>query len=118
MLENQSEAVTEFAMRTLQHLPWKLVPFALSLFVIIGWLCAIGMVDLVARLLLQIHPEDLSTAMIAVGFGSTTLAQFINNQPMTVFVSAVLNKVTEISIGPPPLWLDQSYFALVIGHRC
>ena len=110
-----NEDQTAFAMNILRHLPWKLIPFVLSLFVIIGWFDAIGMVDLVARLLLHIHPEDQWKAMIAVGFGSTTLAQFINNQPMTVFVSAVLNKVREISIGPPPHWLDQSYFALAIG---
>ena len=110
-----NEDQTAFAMNILHHLPWKLIPFVLSLFVIIGWFDAIGMVDLVARLLLRIHPEDQWTAMIAVGFGSATLAQFINNQPMTVFVSAVLNKVREISIGPPPHWLDQSYFALAIG---
>ena len=73
------------------------------------------MVDLVAKLLLHLHPENQWTAMIAVGFGSTAMAEFLNNQPMTVFVSAVLNKVREMSIGPPPLWLDQSYFAVAIG---
>jgi len=114
-----SEMKTLSAVHALCHLPWKLIPFVLSLFVIMRWFDVIGMVDFVAELLLRIDSDDEWTAMFAVGFGSTILAQFINNQPMTVFVSEVLNKIQSISkttgSGLVPKWLNQSYYALALA---
>ena len=99
-------------MGALMHLPWKLIPFLCSLFVIMGWFDAIGMVEFAANLLIGIESEW--AAVFVVGFGSTALAQIINNQPMTVLLSAVLNKVESMGIGsgPPPRWLKNAYFAL------
>ena len=82
------------------HLPWKLIPFLFSLFVIMGWFDNIGMVDFIANSLIQIESEW--TAAFVVGLGSTALAQFINNQPMTVLVASVLSKVEDLTADAPP----------------
>ena len=111
--------IETFAFDALWELPWKLIPFVFGLFIIVGFMEAIGFVDWLAMQLLNIVTNTWS-AMFIVGFTATILCQVVNNQPMTVLLSFVLDRVKEkYNEDHPtedgPEWITAAFFALAIG---
>ncbi len=90
----------------------SVIPFVFALFIIVGFLDNIGFVDFLADSLLTVATDEW-TAMLVVGFAAAILCQMVNNQPMTVLLSTVLDRVSERE--PAPKWLKGAYFALAIG---
>jgi len=113
--------IETFAFDALWELPWKLIPFVFGLFILVKFMERIGLVLFLAKLLLNI--ENTWAAMFIVGFTATILCQCVNNQPMTVLMSFVLDQCkTEYNNdndlgddGPGPPWLTGAFFALAIG---
>lgn len=110
--------VETFAIDALWELPWKLVPFVFGLFIIVGYMDSIGFVDFLARALMKIaesENESIWLPMFLVGASATFLCQIVNNQPMTVLMATVLERVSALSDEKDLKWLNGAYFALAIG---
>merc|ERR1712154_77713 len=78
----------------------------------------IGLVDVLANSLIQIaqsQDDSIWIPMFLVGILSTFLCQIVNNQPMTVLLSTVLERVSTLNDGNDPRWLKGANFALAIG---
>merc|ERR1711933_442133 len=110
--------IETFAVDALWELPWKLIPFVFGLFIIVGFMDSIGFVDFLANALIQIaesQNDSIWIPMFLVGTIATVLCQIINNQPMTVLLASILERVTALNDGNDPKWLNGAYFALAIG---
>ena len=112
--------VESFAVDALWELPWKLIPFVFGLFIIVGYMDEIGLVSFLADSLVQIaesQGDSIWIPMFLVGVTATFLCQVVNNQPMTVLMATVLERIGEsYKEGEViPDWLNGCYFALAIG---
>ena len=87
--------------------PWQLVPFVLSMFVIVQALSEAGVTDAVSRLLGNTHP------IFFYGVSSFLAANFINNIPMSVFFCPVLAPLA--SLGGTPA--QGAIYATVVGSN-
>ena len=74
--------------RTVVRLPFELVPFVLSMFTIVLSLDYVGATKLIASFL------NSASSVFSFGFLSVAAANIINNIPMSVLFSAVLNNVS------------------------
>ena len=70
--------------------PWQLVPFVLSMFVIVQALSEAGVTEMVSNLLGREHP------IFFYGVSSFLAANFINNIPMSVFFCPVLEPIATL----------------------
>ena len=70
---------------SLRRAPWELIPFILSMFVVVESLHTNGVTDHLYRLL------DTSAPVWSYGVTSFLAANFINNIPMSVLYSAILS---------------------------
>lgn len=70
--------------------PWQLVPFVLSMFVIVQSLSEAGVTSAVSRLLGEEH------SILRYGISSFLAANFINNIPMSVFFCPVLKPLASL----------------------
>ena len=113
LYEKLGLSINTFAWDALWELPWKLIPFVFGLFIIVGFMDKIGLVDFLADTLVDVA-NNTWTAMFVVGIVATFLCQCVNNQPMTVLLSTVLSRIKERE-EPDPEWLTGAYFALAIG---
>merc|ERR1712244_19441 len=60
--------------------------------------------------------ESVWLPMFLVGASATFLCQIVNNQPMTVLMATVLERVSSLyEKGEDLKWLNGAYFALAIG---
>ena len=90
--------------KTIARLPWQLVPFLLSMFVIVLSLSECGITEKIAA--------SLQKADCAFSFGTTSalFANLINNIPMSVLYSKVLESVSAQN-------LPAALYASVIGSN-
>eukprot|EP01084_Bolivina_argentea_P300994 519142_1 len=111
-----------FVRDALWELPWTVIPFVLSLFIIVGFMDELQLVvnentvsvlDFFATKLHQLCGSNQWLAMFLIGFIATILCQVINNQPMTVVLSKVLSKISDFR--PKPKWMNGAHFALTVG---
>lgn len=72
-----------------KRVPWQILPFIFSLFIFIEGLNQYGLVDQTATFLSSMS-HSLMSGILVNGFFSIILANIINNQPMTIFLSNVL----------------------------
>lgn len=68
----------------LKRLPWNLVPFVLSMFVVVLALKNSGFIEKTASVLLSWNP------VFSFGYSGLAIANLINNIPMAVFFSSLL----------------------------
>ena len=87
-----------------KHAPWELVPFVLSMFVIVLSLTNCGFTKIVADFL------GAKNAVWTYGVSSFFVANIINNIPMSVFYSQIVPYLSGAS-------LNQGIFASVIGSN-
>jgi len=108
--------IETFAFDALWELPWKLIPFVFGLFILIGYMKQIGLVDYLAHVLVSVATDEWS-AMFIVGFTAAILCQCVNNQPMTVLMATVLAQIQNDEKGEygEVKWINGAYFALAIG---
>ncbi len=73
--------------------PWQLVPFVLSMFVIVLSLQNCGFTSMIASLL------GVNNAVWTYGISSFFVANVINNIPMSVLYSSILTSLESVSMG-------------------
>jgi arsenical pump membrane protein len=71
------------------RIPWKILPFLISIFIMIKALEINGFITDTAIFLSTFIKGKFSAGIITAGV-STILANLINNQPMTIFMSSVV----------------------------
>jgi len=96
-----------------ERMPWKIIPFLACVFVMIESLSVIGFTDLLAAFISLISPT-IMTASISMGFVSSLAANVINNQPMTVLFTRVMESPSFTVAGPARL---ASMYSLIIGSN-
>ncbi|MGV8086193.1 MAG: SLC13 family permease [Candidatus Woesearchaeota archaeon] len=70
--------------KILSKLPWAIIPFILSLFLLINALNIYGVITKIGIFLTSITAGNEFLTVIVYGFGSALSANFLNNIPMTV----------------------------------
>merc|ERR1719464_146704 len=78
------------ALGTLTHMPWEVLPFALSLFFMVEVLDRADTVAWLARVLSDAFGHNEASACFGIGMLSLLACQVLNNQPMTVLFTKVL----------------------------
>ncbi|MGD9638522.1 MAG: SLC13 family permease [Alphaproteobacteria bacterium] len=79
---------------TLKRMPWTVVPFLLSLFVMIEALKIYGVTDSIGSIFAGLVKESSSATVFIFGFFSALSANVINNIPMTVAYVPIIAKVS------------------------
>lgn len=80
---------------TLKRLPYQLIPFVLAMFVIVLTLKSNGVTAAIAELLSEV-PEQLD--ILVYGTSSALIANLVNNIPMSVFYSAILESASPYAV--------------------
>ena len=86
-------------------MPFELIPFVLSMFVLVLGMNYSGLTERLAAVLVTDRP------ILSVGISSFFAANLINNIPMSVLFSSVLETVTD------PEVYQQGVFAAVVGSN-
>lgn len=71
-----------------RRVPWKILPFVAAIFVLVQAFYELEIINKVATLYSQVATSPLKTVFFS-GFGSLFLANIINNQPMSIFLSRI-----------------------------
>jgi len=83
---------------TILRMPWSIVPFVLSLFIMVGALSVHGISSLAGNLFERLSGGNIMLLVIIYGLGSAFAANLLNNIPMTVaFVSIMSNSGANIT---------------------
>lgn len=88
-----------------RRLPFELIPFVLSMFVLVSGMRYTGLTDLLASVLVTGQP------IFSVGISSFLTANLINNIPMSVLFSSIMETVQD------PALYQGGVFAAVIGSN-
>jgi len=85
-------------MTVMKRLPWKILPFVFCIFIIVKSLEVASWTGDTARVLADIigHNESssISTSVFLIGGLSTISCSFLNNQPMTILFTQILNEAS------------------------
>jgi len=116
--------------KVLKRLPWKIIPFILSMFTIVQLLNYYGWTDLLAKKTAELivslsgnnNPLDqkptvlsLAVTTLVMSYLSAISCNIINNQPMTIlFTSVISSKEYKIL---SPLQRKGSMFSLILGSN-
>jgi arsenical pump membrane protein len=71
-------------------MPWEIIPFVLGFFIIIEAFYANGITQAVADWFVSVFDGNIFSSVFSVGILSTLSANLMNNIPMTVFFSGLL----------------------------
>ena len=97
----------------IKRVPWKILPFIIVFFIFVQGLNDYGVVDYFATLMSQLS-TSVGAGIAVNGIFGLILANLINNQPMTIFLSNVL--VSE-SFVVSDLIFKSSAYAVVIASN-
>lgn len=95
----------------LRHLDFETLGLLLGLFLVIGGLNQVGIIDDVARLIVRFGGENLFVLYTIIVWGSVLISAFVDNIPYVATMLPVLTTVTA-SLGMEPYLL---YFGLLSG---
>jgi arsenical pump membrane protein len=93
-----------------QRIPWAVIPFVLSLFLLVEALNTYGLVGAIGRLISSIAGDSAIAYTFVYGLTSTLTANLINNIPMTVAFASLVQTV-------PSSRVSAAVFATVIGSN-
>ncbi|CAE8590325.1 unnamed protein product, partial [Polarella glacialis] len=95
------DGVKRSAQGTLWNMPWEVLPFALSLFIIVEVLDRAGLVANLAQALALMVGSNEAAAIFGIGWIGMLACQVLNNQPMTVlFTKILIHPNYASSVGP------------------
>ncbi|CAE8727058.1 unnamed protein product [Polarella glacialis] len=95
------DGVKRSAQGTLWNMPWEVLPFALSLFIIVEVLDRAGLVANLAQALALMVGSNEAAAIFGIGWIGMLACQVLNNQPMTVlFTKILIHPNFASSVGP------------------
>ncbi len=99
--------------QTLRRMPWKIVPFVTSMFIMVESLLAAGYIQIFASNLNALASNAVS-ASFGMTFMSSAAANLISNQPMTILITEILqNPSFAVSVKAE----KASMFALILGSN-
>ncbi len=98
---------------TVKRIPWKILPFMITLFIFVETLNSFGFVDLIASIISSFS-KSLGAGIATMGVLGIILANIINNQPMTIFLTNVL--ISDSFIVNQTTFVGSAY-ALVIASN-
>ena len=102
--------------RVLLRLPWDLVPFCLSMFILVEALSKVGVTAALASFLSNL-PQDNTTAIIyGIGFLAAIACNLLTNIPMTILFTRVLQHPNYASRSNDTA-MRAAYIALIIGSN-
>jgi di/tricarboxylate transporter len=96
------------------RMPWKIIPFALGMFVLVEALDVRGWIRLFAQWLNPLG-SNIALAVFGIGILSSLACNLINNQPMTILFVRILQ---DAAYQPKSLAIAKGgLFALVLGSN-
>jgi arsenical pump membrane protein len=95
------------------HMPWKIIPFLLSLFVMVEGLVVTGFTGMAASFISTLSP-NIMAASLSMGFLSSIAANVVNNQPMTILFTKILASPQFALAGASR---SASIYSLIIGSN-
>jgi len=96
-----------------EHMPWKIIPFLASLFIMVEGLLVTGFIDMAASFIAWLSPNVMAAAM-SMGFISSLAANVVNNQPMTILFTKILESSQFALTGAAK---SASIYSLIIGSN-
>jgi arsenical pump membrane protein len=96
-----------------EHMPWKIIPFLVSLFIMVEGLLVTGFIDMAASFIAWLSPNIMAAAM-SMGFISSLAANVVNNQPMTILFTKILESPNFALSGAVK---SASIYSLIIGSN-
>jgi arsenical pump membrane protein len=98
---------------SIKRIPWKILPFITTFFILVAGLNQYGAVDWLATLISQTS-TTLAGSIVSHGLLGFFLANIINNQPMTILMSNVL---VSDSLNISPIAFQGGAYAVVIASN-
>jgi arsenical pump membrane protein len=95
------------------HMPWKIIPFLAGLFLMVEGLLVTGFIDMAASFIAWLSP-NIMAASLSMGFISSLAANVVNNQPMTIMFTKILESPNFALTGASR---SASIYALIIGSN-
>lgn len=95
----------------IRSLPWSVVPFVLSMFILVESLDYAGYVQNFADAFAKVARSGKISAMLCMWITSTIFGNILNNQPMTILFTKILLKTPKYSS------FKLSAFALILGSN-
>ncbi len=96
-----------------EHMPWKIIPFLAGLFIMVEGLLVTGFIDMAASFIAWLSPNVMAAAM-SMGFISSLAANVVNNQPMTILFTKILESPQFALTGAAK---SASIYSLIIGSN-
>lgn len=99
------------------RIPWKILPFALGMFILVEALASLGWIGIFATAIAYCTPSP-AVAVFVVCFISILLCNLLNNLPMTILVTRVLQHPNFYGAAQvTPIVMKGVLFALIIGSN-
>jgi Na+/H+ antiporter NhaD/arsenite permease-like protein len=95
------------------HMPWKIIPFLIGLFIMVEGLLVTGFIDMAASFISWLSP-NIMAASLSMGFISSLAANVVNNQPMTILFTKILESPNFVLTGAAK---SASIYSLIIGSN-
>ncbi len=90
LLKKRNDNRTDFFFKSsMNRMPWKIMSFVLSMFILVEALTLTGWVDLLASLITIVSFNYISTVFF-ITFISALACNIMNNQPMTILFTQIL----------------------------
>ena len=94
---------------TIKRLPFNLIPFLISMFTIVLCLNYQGVILKISSLFIKLSNSKAQTSLTYL-ISSTLACNLINNIPMTIFFSNIINCAS-------PLYLNNAIYATIVGSN-
>lgn len=94
---------------TIKRLPFNLIPFLISMFTIVLCLNYQGVILKISSLFIKLSNSKAQTSLTYL-ISSTLACNLINNIPMTIFFSNIINCAN-------PLYLNNAIYATIVGSN-
>ncbi len=105
----------EIAKTAATRMPWKIAPFVYGMFVMVDVLRNSGWIDIFSSSIASIESGiGLVLAIFFMGFLSSLACNIMNNQPMTIFFTEMLQSPSFIA---SPQIVRGSMYALIMGSN-
>ena len=102
-------------LRVLKRLPWSLIPFCLSMFILTFAFSKVGITSSLARILSNL-PANTAIIVFTFGYLATFTSNLMNNIPMTIFFARILSDPVMTARFSPSL-IKAAYFGVIIGSN-
>lgn len=97
----------------LADVEWETLLFFAGLFILVGSLVKVGVIDQLANLLVEATNNSVPTAMMVLLWGSATLSAIVDNIPFVATMSPVVSEL--VAPGGQYAGQDGLWWALVLG---